>query len=904
MPKRDARRSDGDVARPRRIAFYNHTSDVSGAEISLLLTAGALQRAEPLLLAPEGELLRRAREAGLACMPLASHRARLSRNPLRLLGGALGMARAGLRLALAVRRARADAIHANSLRAGLMASAYVWLHRRPVLWHVRDMPPGGWIGRAIRGVAALTTSGIIGISEPVLAGMRSARLQGRLHLVHNGVALQPMDASRREHYRMRLRDELGAAGETMVAAIIGQIAPWKRQRDALLAAAELVRQGHDLQLWVVGEPKFRAENRAYDAELRQLARELGIAERVRFTGHRDDVDQLCCAIDLLLLCSDHEPFGRVLIEAMAQERPVVATRAGGVPEVVEDGGCGLLYAVGDVAGLTAAADLLLRDPELRRELGRRGAARVQARFTIAGTAKRVERIYAGLPSRRGGDTVATAPAPGELEEALYQEPRPSALARSEATTAAAASVETAATAYRVTASPAREASELPPPEFGAIDLPDASELPPSGPVAHGPLPAGAGMAAMAASGIWPTPERGGPRVAIVHDYLNQMGGAERVVGVLHRMFPHAPIYTTIADRARLLPELEGADIRTTWMQRIPGILRHFKLYFWLYPLAMRSLRLRGYDLVVSSSSAYAKAVRVPRGAAHLCYCYTPMRFAWDYEGYMAGVQAPRLAKAAARMMVAPLRLWDRRTTRRVDEVVAISGAIQARIARHYGREAPVIFPPVQVSRFPLERHPRGDYFLVVSRLVAYKRIDLAVQACTHLGAPLVVIGDGPDRARLEALAGPAVTFAGRLPDTEVTRYMAHCRALLFPGLEDFGITPLEANACGRPVVAFRGGGALDTITPGINGIFFDEQRVQALVLALEYFDIYTFDPERIRRHAEQFDEARFIARLALALEQTLRSRAMSTGQSAPVQPMSTGQPPSARPPRSAQGRPL
>ncbi|THF74896.1 glycosyltransferase [Cohnella fermenti] len=347
------------------------------------------------------------------------------------------------------------------------------------------------------------------------------------------------------------------------------------------------------------------------------------------------------------------------------------------------------------------------------------------------------------------------------------------------------------------------------------------------------------------------------RIAIVHDYLNQMGGAERVVGLLHQMFPDAPIYTTILDRDRLWPELEKADIRASWMQRIPGILKRSKQFFWLYPFAVASMKLQGYDLVISSSSAFAKGVRVSGATRHICYCYTPMRFAWDFATYMESNEVTFAQRAIARLLMRPLRLWDRSNSRKVHRLVAISSIVQRRIAEYYGLSSELIFPPVNVNRFKLSDKPPEDYFLVVSRLVSYKRIDLAVEACTRARKKLIVIGDGPDRSRLESLAGPTVHFVGRLPDQEIERYMQHCLAFLFPGIEDFGITPLEVNACGRPVIAFRGGGALDTINPAVNGLFFDRQNVPDLIMALEEARTRTWNPAAIRRHAEQFGEQQF-----------------------------------------------
>jgi glycosyltransferase involved in cell wall biosynthesis len=364
------------------------------------------------------------------------------------------------------------------------------------------------------------------------------------------------------------------------------------------------------------------------------------------------------------------------------------------------------------------------------------------------------------------------------------------------------------------------------------------------------------------------------RIAIVHDYLNQMGGAERVVELLHRMFPDAPIFTTIVDRDRLLPELTAADIRTTWMQWIPGILKRSKHFFWLYPFAVESMDLREFDLVISSSSAYAKGARVKGNTKHVCYCHTPMRFAWDFSTYMEANEIPGVMKSFAKWMMLPLRLWDKSTSgsARVHHLIANSSIVQKRIGSHYGRDSSLIFPPVNVTRFSVPNSEPTDDLLVVSRLVAYKRIDLAIEACSRAGRQLDVVGDGPDRKRLEAMAGPTVRFLGRLPDEQVVRYMQRCSALISPGVEDFGITPLEVNACGRPVVAFRGGGALDTIVPEVNGVFFEKQTADSLAEALEKAARFPWDPVRIRKHAELFGEDVFRRKLFALIDNLMSEK--------------------------------
>jgi glycosyltransferase involved in cell wall biosynthesis len=351
------------------------------------------------------------------------------------------------------------------------------------------------------------------------------------------------------------------------------------------------------------------------------------------------------------------------------------------------------------------------------------------------------------------------------------------------------------------------------------------------------------------------------RVAIVHDYLNQRGGAERVVAELHEMFPDAPIFTSIVDHETLWLALRSADIRPSWMQRLPGLRRHFKKYLLLYPLVFERLDLSGYDLVLSSSSAFAKAVRPPRGGVHVCYCHTPARFLWSYEQYVEREELDRLTRAALPLAIRVLRRWDLSTVDRVHRYAANSSAVAERIRRIYGREATIVPPPVDVDRFRGLSGEPGDYYLIVSRLNAYKRIHLAVEAFNRLHLPLVIVGDGPHRPALERVAGPTVRFLGYVDDRQVSRLLAGCRALIFPGEEDFGIAVLEANAAGRPVVAYRGGGALDTVRPGLNGVLFDAPTADALGEGVERERTETWDREAIRRHAERYSPAHFRARI-------------------------------------------
>jgi glycosyltransferase involved in cell wall biosynthesis len=361
------------------------------------------------------------------------------------------------------------------------------------------------------------------------------------------------------------------------------------------------------------------------------------------------------------------------------------------------------------------------------------------------------------------------------------------------------------------------------------------------------------------------------KVAIVHDYLNQAGGAERVVEVLHRMFPEAPIFTTLYDPGAVSQTFRKADVRVSWMRRLPKWREKFRSYMPLYPMAVRSFDLRGYDVVISSSSAWAKGVRVPDGALHFCYCHTPMRWAWNFDAYVSRSALTPTMRTAARLTLPMLRTWDVRTSRRVDRFVANSTEVSQRIRTSYGRGSDIIFPPVDVDRFRHDREP-GDFFLVVSRLNAYKRIDLAVRACTAHELPLVVVGDGPERAMLERVAGPTVRFAGRLPDAEVTALFETCRAFILPGEEDFGLTPIEANAAGRPVVAFARGGALDTVRDGETGVLFHDATIESLGCALQAVRSRCWNRDQLRAHAERFSESVFVARFRAMLSSALDSR--------------------------------
>jgi glycosyltransferase involved in cell wall biosynthesis len=357
------------------------------------------------------------------------------------------------------------------------------------------------------------------------------------------------------------------------------------------------------------------------------------------------------------------------------------------------------------------------------------------------------------------------------------------------------------------------------------------------------------------------------KLALVHDWLNQRGGAENVLEAMVELYPGSPIYTSIYDPDRMPEAYRSWDIRTTWMDRLPGIHSHHQPYLPLYPLAWDGLRLEGYDVVLTNKSGFCHGVHTGE-AVHVCYCLAPTRYLWQFDHYIQRERIGPLTATALRPLAAGLRRWDYAAAQRVDHFIAISTDIQRRIDRFYDRESVIIYPPVEVDRFaPASRH--GDAFLVLSRLVPYKRVDLAVQACTELGLPLLVAGGGRDRERLEAIAGPTVEFLGRVPDEDVPGLMANCQAFIFPGLEDFGIAPVEAQAAGRPVIAYRAGGALDTVVEGQTGLFFDEQTVESLCGALERFAEMRFSPATCRANAERFDRVVFDRELAMFVEQAV-----------------------------------
>ncbi|MBI2845251.1 MAG: glycosyltransferase [Chloroflexi bacterium] len=351
------------------------------------------------------------------------------------------------------------------------------------------------------------------------------------------------------------------------------------------------------------------------------------------------------------------------------------------------------------------------------------------------------------------------------------------------------------------------------------------------------------------------------KIAFVHDWLNQYGGAEQVLAALHEIYPLAPIYTSIYRPEAMPQSWQEWDIRATFMDRLPEIHRRHQPYLPLYPLAFSRLDLSDYDLVISNKSGFCHGVKTGPRTLHICYCLTPTRYIWNYADYVREERIGRVARAMLPLFISLLKGWDYAAAQRVGEFLAISKTVQQRIKRFYNRDSVIIYPPVDVERFSLDTNEPEDYFLILSRLVPYKRIDLAIAAFNRTKRPLLVIGEGRDRARLEKMAGPTVQFLGNLPNGQVAHYLSRARALIFPGEEDFGLAPLEAQAAGRPVIAYAGGGARETVIEGETGVLFTEPNQRSLIEALQRFQGMSFDPAALRANAQRFSKQVFQNRL-------------------------------------------
>lgn len=355
--------------------------------------------------------------------------------------------------------------------------------------------------------------------------------------------------------------------------------------------------------------------------------------------------------------------------------------------------------------------------------------------------------------------------------------------------------------------------------------------------------------------------------ALVHERLNVLAGSEKVVITLHDLFPRAPIFTAFADRKLVAEHLPNAEIKTSFLQKMPLVAKHHHKFLPLYMLAFEQFDLSDYDLVISSCHCASKAVITKPDACHICYCHSPMRYAWDMRHVYTRHQN-RAVRSIWSLMANYVRMWDLATAYRVDYFVANSGYIARRILKFYGRESVVIHPPVEIQKFYVSPSV-DDYYLVVSRFAPYKRVDLVVEAFNQLGWRLVVIGDGEQEAYLKQIAGPNVEFKGYVSDKEMSGYLAHCKALVHAAEEDFGINMVEAHASGRPVVAYGVGGSADIVDSEVNGVLFQRANVESLIAALRECEGREWDTHAIRQTSLRFDTERFKREFAMFVDWAL-----------------------------------
>jgi glycosyltransferase involved in cell wall biosynthesis len=361
------------------------------------------------------------------------------------------------------------------------------------------------------------------------------------------------------------------------------------------------------------------------------------------------------------------------------------------------------------------------------------------------------------------------------------------------------------------------------------------------------------------------------RIALVHDWLTGMRGGEKVLEVLCDMYPLADVFTLLHVPGSVSPRIERHRIRTSFVQRMPRASRFYRHMLPLFPFAIEQFNLDQYDMVISSSHCAAKAVVVPGRARHLCYCHSPMRYAWDqFDHYFGPAQVGWMrSRWLYRPMLAWLARWDAGTAPRVHRFVANSRFVAGRVGRYYNRQASVVYPPVDTVTFRPDGSAPGHSALVVSALVPYKRIDLAIAACAHAGIPLRIVGTGPELERLRKMAGPTVSFLGWLDDSQIRGEYIRAGVALLPGIEDFGIVPVEAQACGRPVVALNRGGATETVVDGVTGTLVGEDGAEAFGTAIRTTLAARFDAGTIRVHVEKFGRARFEAEMRACVDGVL-----------------------------------
>jgi glycosyltransferase involved in cell wall biosynthesis len=346
------------------------------------------------------------------------------------------------------------------------------------------------------------------------------------------------------------------------------------------------------------------------------------------------------------------------------------------------------------------------------------------------------------------------------------------------------------------------------------------------------------------------------KLAIVHDFLNQYGGAERVVGYFLKIFPETPIYTSIYFPDDTFKLFRHERITTTFMQNIPGIRKNYKRLFFLYPYAFRKLKLCDYEIILGSSSSYSHFISKCKNSVHINYCYTPPRFLWETKNYMEGEKVSCLLAAAAKPMISHLRKMDRKQSENIDYYIAISEYVKSKIKKTYDRKSIVIYPPIEIGKYRFKKN-KEDFYLIVSRLKGYKKVDIAVKAFNMLGKKLLIVGRGEDEKKLLGIAGKNIQFLGTVSERKLLDLYSRARSLIFTGKEDFGLTPVEAQASGTPVIAYKEGGASETIIDGKTGFFFEMQEPEVLAVAVKRLEKIHLDPVRCRENAERFDFKNF-----------------------------------------------
>jgi glycosyltransferase involved in cell wall biosynthesis len=366
------------------------------------------------------------------------------------------------------------------------------------------------------------------------------------------------------------------------------------------------------------------------------------------------------------------------------------------------------------------------------------------------------------------------------------------------------------------------------------------------------------------------------KIALVHDYLVQYGGAERVLECFTELFPYAPIYTLVYDQEAMHGVFADKDIRTSFIQKIPFARKKHRLFPQLMPMAIEQFDFSKYDIVLSDSSSYAKGIITGPATLHISYIHTPMRYAWDdCQKYTSDFYFPALIKKLVPFVMNYIRVWDRVSIERVDKIIANSNFVARRIKKYYKKDSLVIHPPVNIGQFYLSQK-REDYFLMVGRLLAYKRHDIAIEAFNRLGLKLKIIGRGPELKKLQKMAKPNIEFLERVEDKKLADYYARCQAFIFPQEEDFGIVAMEALAAGRPVIAYRGGDIPEHLEENQTGLFFENQTSQDIVEAVQKFQTLNFDPAYIRKQAEKFDREVFKAKILKYVTEELNKHKSKT----------------------------